>query len=308
MLSRYLLLWLICGSGLAALWPWREVDPFVGSKPVLGYLIAGTMFCVGSLLRWQEIRELGSRWGLVGWGTFTQYLAMPLLAWLMATLFGFDGDLRIGIIMAGCVPGAMASNVLTLTARGHVSYSVSLTTLATLVSPLVVPAVLKLTLGASVSQQELAKSAITLVWQVVFPVIAGFGMAHSLPGWKRLAERWAEPLAQLAILWVIAVVVALNRTHLTTQAWQLLPPLLGLNLLGFAAGWGAGRLARMPEAMQRALMLEIGMQNAGLGASLAVSLFPSQPGVALPCGLYAFGCMLTGTMLAQWLSRRPLSV
>jgi BASS family bile acid:Na+ symporter len=64
----------------------------------------------------------------------------------------------------------------------------------------------------------------------------------------------------------------------------------------------------MPEAMQRALMLEIGMQNAGLGASLAVSLFPSQPGVALPCGLYAFGCMLTGTMLAQWLSRRPLSV
>ena len=306
MWSRCLLVWLICCSGLAALWPWPEADPFVGSKPLLGYLIAGTMFCVGSLLRWQEIREVGARWGLVGWGTLTQYLAMPCFAWLMATLCGLTGDLRIGIIMAGCVPGAMASNVLTLTARGHVSYSVSLTTLATLVSPIVVPAVLKLTLGASVSQEELVKSATTLVWQVVLPVLTGCVLAHSLRSWQRLAERWAEPLAQLSILWVIAVVVALNRTHLNTQAWQLLPPLLGLNLLGFAAGWGAGRLVRMPAAMQRALVLEIGMQNAGLGASLAVSLFPTQPGVALPCGLYAFGCMFTGTMLAQWLARRPL--
>ncbi len=48
----------------------------------------------------------------------------------------------VGVVMVGCVPGAMASNVLTLAARGNVSYSLSLTTSATLLSPILVPLVL----------------------------------------------------------------------------------------------------------------------------------------------------------------------
>jgi BASS family bile acid:Na+ symporter len=56
---------------------------------------------------------------------------------------------------------------------------------------------------------------------------------------------------------------------------------------------------RLPEPMRRALTLEVGMQNAGLGAALAVKLFPDQAGVAIAPALYTFGCMLTGTMLAH---------
>ena len=47
------------------------------------------------------------------------------------------------------------------------------------------------------------------------------------------------------------------------------------------------------------------MQNAGAGVALATVLFPDHPKIALPCGLYAFGCMLTGTLLAQILGRFP---
>jgi BASS family bile acid:Na+ symporter len=52
--------------------------------------------------------------------------------------------------------------------------------------------------------------------------------------------------------------------------------------------------------MGRALILEIGMQNAGLGTALAADLFRSQPRVMIPTALYTFGCMLTGTLLARY--------
>ena len=68
----------------------------------------------------------------------------------------------IGVILVGCVPGAMASNVLTLAARGNTSYSVSLTTSATLLSPLIVPFALWLTLGIPVLVVTLVVLILTL--------------------------------------------------------------------------------------------------------------------------------------------------
>ena len=64
-----------------------------------------------------------------------------------------------------------------------------------------------------------------------------------------------------------------------------------------------------PESMRRALTLEVGMQNAGLGAALAIALFPDQPGIAVAPAIYTFGCMLTGTALATaWSMMSPPDV
>lgn len=121
MLERFLLLWLILLSLLAYCWPsWLPGiwDPFVGSKPCLDWLIATTMLAIGSLLPRDEIQQVIRRWPSVLGGTAVQYASMPALAYCVGLLFGFDGPTLTGIIMVGCVPGAMASNVLTLSAKG----------------------------------------------------------------------------------------------------------------------------------------------------------------------------------------------
>jgi BASS family bile acid:Na+ symporter len=310
MLQRFLILWLVLGAVVAAWWPTLSggaADPFLLSKPHLGWLVALTMFCVGSVLPADEAQEVARRWPLVISGTAVQYLAMPALAWGLTRLVQLDPQLETGVILAGCVPGAMASNVLTMVAKGNVSYSVGLTTLATLLSPIIVPLALKLTLGASASSSLLANSAMLLCTQVVAPVLSGFGLSRLWPGFSRWAERWAGALANVSILWIISVVVALNRANLQHLTASLIGTLLALNIFGYGAGSLGGRLLRLSVPMRRALMLEVGMQNAGLGASLATSLFPDQPGISLPCGLFAFGCMFTGTVLAQLLGRIPLA-
>lgn len=309
MLQRYLLLWLVLSSLLAGLWPRlagaAEWDPFTSSKSILGWLVTVIMFCVGTLLPVREVLDVLKRWPHVIGGTLVQYTAMPLLAWGLTLLIELPSQLRTGVILVGCVPGAMASNVLTILARGNISYSVGLTTSATLFSPLIVPLALRVTLGTQADSQLLVNAALLLGLQVVLPVIIGYCLCRRSAAFSAWSTRWCGRIANLCILWVIAVVVGLNRERIGQMPLNLGMVLFLLNLGGYAAGDLGGRGLGLTVGMRRALMLEVGMQNAGVGAALAVGLFPEQPDVALPCGLFAFGCMLTGTVLAQWLGMFP---
>ncbi|MEX0817991.1 MAG: bile acid:sodium symporter family protein [Pirellulaceae bacterium] len=301
MLERYLLIWLLLSSGAAYGWP----EPLAATRPVLPWLIAVTMFSIGLMLPRDEVRQVLRRWPTVFGGTAIQYAVMPLLAFVMGKSFGLTGDAFIGIVVVGCVPGAMASNVLTLNARGNTSYSVSLTTAATFLSPIAVPLVLALALQSSdaVDVDILWKASKMLVLTVVVPVFVGHLLSRRFAAMERYSQRYGAIVANLAILWIIAVVVAISKSQLQQLRLDLFGALLAVNLLGYATGYGGGWGMRLPEPMRRALTLEVGMQNAGLGAALAVKLFPDQPGVAIAPAIYTFGCMLTGTILARvWAS------
>jgi len=303
MLERFLILWLCLLSLLAYVWPdvvpTTLVDPFVASAPVLWYLIALAMVALGWLLPRDELQQVLCRWPTVLGGTTVQYLTMPALAYGLGRLFRLDESAMIGIVMAGCVPGAMASNVLTLLAKGNVSYSLSLTTSATLLSPLVVPWTLRWILG----QQDIDFPALQTAQQLALYVVLPVAVGHLLSRW--LGERFgwlrqlSATLAQLAILWIIAVVVGLNRDELAVIPVQLFAALLALNVCGYLAGFAGGRVMGLPSGMRRALTLEVGMQNAGLGATLATTLFVDRPETAIGPAFYTFGCMFTGTLLAR---------
>jgi BASS family bile acid:Na+ symporter len=301
MLERFLLLWLISLSTLAYCWVvWLPAawNPFDATAPGLNYLFAVTMLAIGSLLPRDEVRQVAMRWPLVLVGTALQYTAMPLLAYGLARLFALEGAWMAGVVLVGCVPGAMASNVLTLVSRGNVSYSVSLTTSATLLSPLVVPFALWLALRHQVDF-PVGQTMWTLCWMVVFPVVLGYLLSRRLAVWQAAARRLGAVIANLAILWIIAVVVAGAADKLAHVEGRLLLALLGLNLGGYLVGAVGGSLLRLSGPMRRALTLEIGMQNAGLGATLAVELFGPKCPEAIAPAIYTFGCMLTGTVLAR---------
>lgn len=308
MLQRYILLWLILSSGLAYLWPTLLAgpDPFLAAGgSAINILIVITMFGVGALLPVDEVNQVLQKWTSVLTGTSIQYLSMPLLAWCVVALLQPDAETATGILIVGCVPGAMASNVLTLTAQGNVSYSVSLTTSATLLSPLVVPIALYLTLDSSVQYDGWAAVRLLLL-QVVVPVVAGHLLSRYSNRFRVLSASVASPVANLAILAIISIAVALNRKGIGQAEAGLLAALAIINAGGYLAGYFGGAAFRLPETMRRALTLEVGMQNAGAGIALAKQLFGAESPAVIPCILYTFGCMLTGTILATiWQFRKP---
>lgn len=310
LLERYLLIWLCAASFLALKWPGSILaDPFLATQTWLPYGFAVTMFAIGWLLPRKEVEQVFRRWPLVLCGTTLQYLSMPVIAFAIAQAVPLDQELRWGIIMAGCVPGAMASNVLTMVARGNVSYSLCLTTAATLVSPICVPLALKLAMNESFSMPFLPLMW-RLSWMVVLPVITGFTcglLADRIDGRSR---GWATPIgkivANVAILWIISVVVGTNRDRILQIDSSLILAIFALNLSGYGVGQLGGWVFRLPQPMGRALTLEIGMQNAGLGVTLASTIFGPDSRVLIPTALYTFGCMFTGTVLARWWATRSI--
>lgn len=303
MRSLVVLVGLVLLSALAFVWPRLAgssgFDPFLQSKGGLWGLIALAMFAIGWRLRAEEVAGVARRWPAVLGGTAVQYATMPLLAVAMTKLARLDGDAAIGLMLVGCVPGAMASNVLTLMARGNVSYSVGLTTAATLASPIVVPLMLRWTLGGVSVDFPAAEAMRQLALFVVLPVGLGHGLGRLKTKRHRLDGPIAGLVANLVILWIIAVVVASNRDRLASPGSRVVSALLAVNLLGYLAGNLGGRLLRIDGPMRKALTLEVGMQNAGLGSTIALTLFPDRPAAAVPCALYTFGCMFTGTVLAS---------
>lgn len=317
MWKNFLPIWLVLLSAIALWWPdiTTKFDPFLDPKShfpiLLDVLFASAMFAIGTLLPREEIDRLMARWPTVFLGASTQYLVMPLLAFGLASLPGLSVEAKIGIILAGSVPGAMASNILTMQARGNVSYSVSLTTTTTILSPLIVPAILSFSLSSLISTQELdlkaqfdpQKLGVNLMLTVAGPVILGHLCSRYSSRVQNTSRAVSELIANLLILWIIAVVVAIFREQFLLEPIVILV-LLVLNLVGYTSGYGVGKLFKLDEGMKRALTMEVGMQNAGLGAVLASKLFADRPAVAIPTVLYMFGCMLSGTILAGiWRAR-----
>lgn len=261
-------------------------------------LISVAMLVIGSLLPIEEIRQVARSWPKVLGGTAAQFFTMPLLAFLAAELFHLQGPYYVGVILVGCVPGAMASNLLTMIARGNVSYSVGLTTSATLLSPLVIPLLLAFFLRRHIPV-DFCEMTATLLLTVVVPVAVGFTLSRISRTWKKCADFGGESLGNIVIIWIIASVVAANRAGFDSSVLGLIAPLALMNFGGYFGGWLGGRLIGIDSRMSRALMIEVGMQNAGLGAFLATKYFSETPQTALCCALYTFGCMFTGILLVQ---------
>ncbi len=301
---RSILFWLLLTSSIAFVWPdfGLSFDPFVMNKWALWSAIFLTMFSLGGLVSPGELKPLRSHPYWVALGVLTQVTVMPLAAWLATKVIPMNEDMALGVLLVGCVPGAMASNVLTNTARGSVAYSVSLTSVATLLSPLTVPGILWILSGHQ-SEGFRVQSSLLLATFVTLPTILGYLVSSRHDRFRQVFKSYGSLIASVALLWIITTVVASNRHALFIAPTVILVALLAINLAGYLGGYWVGRLSGLPASYRRALTLEIGMQNAGVGTTLAVSILGSGTTATIPTAVYTFGCMLTGTLLAAYWQR-----
>jgi BASS family bile acid:Na+ symporter len=269
-------------------------------RPALQPAFALTMLAVGTLVRPEQVRAFGQAplrplAGLAG-----QYAIMPLAAGAISLLFE-DPLVRTGIVLVGCMPGAMASNLMTVLLRGDLILSVTMTTLATLLSPLVIAFWLPLLADTRIDV-PVGAMAWNATWMVVLPVVAGI----VLRAWRRdLSHPWdrsATFIASAAIVLILLVVVAANRDRLATLGPGLALAMLGLNLAAYALAYGAATAFRWPAAQRRTLVVEVGMQNAGLGSVLALAHL-GEAG-AVPSAFYTVLCLVTVSLALPFLGSR----
>lgn len=288
---------------LGAILAYYQPTAFLWVAPGFQWLFAATMFALGVVLHPEELRETLTRPAAIAQGVTAQYLIMPALGFAAATLSGLPPALALGFIVVACAPGAMASNVIVYLAGGAVAYSIALTTVATVLSPLVTPALVKW-LGSVYLEIPFWPMMRTILLTTVLPLALGLGLRRLLQrrqGSLRLAERLAPAVATVAIVLICSYAVAANHARLADVGATLLGVVVLVNALGYLLGWQAARRFGFDARHRLTLAIEIGMQNAGLGVVLALKHF--EPEAALPGAVFAVWCILTSAGAAAYLRR-----
>ena len=286
----------IIGAVIAYLYP----PAFLIFKSYFLWFFAATMFALGLVLKTEELKEEWRKPKRLALGVLTQFSVMPLLVFLEAQYPGFTPAIAIGFIIVGCAPGAMASNVIVFLAGGAVAFSISLTAVATMLSPLLTPA-LVLWLGGEILPVEFIPLMKTILMTVLLPLTAGVLVQPYLGRYLHSAQQMAPGVAALAIIVICSYAVAANQSRIADMAIPVMVGVVVINLAGYVLGWWLARSYGFDHLHRITLMIEIGMQNAGMGVALALQHFP--PESALPGALFAVWCILTAATASSWLRK-----
>jgi len=286
----------LLGAVAAYLYP----PAFLIFKHYFLWFFAATMFALGLVLQLADLKDEWLHPKRLALGVLTQFSVMPLLVFLIAQYPGFTPAIAIGFIIVGCAPGAMASNVIVYLAGGAVAFSISLTAIATMLSPLVTPALVKW-LGGAILPVEFVPLMKTILMTVLLPLALGVFVQPYLGRHLRQARQLAPGVAALAIIVICSYAVAANQSRIADMAVPVLLGVIAVNIAGYALGWWLARSYGFDHLHRITLMIEIGMQNAGMGVALALKHFPAES--ALPGALFAVWCILTAATGSAWLRR-----
>ena len=298
--NRLFVLWVILAGLIAFLYP----GVFIASKGYMELFFAITMFGIGIVLNPHDFITIFKNSKVVLIGVAAQFSIMPLSAWLVSKVFSFSDEFSLGLILTGSAPGAMASNVLSFLAGADVAYSVSLTTVSTFLAPILTP-LLTLFLANTILDipfWELMKSVSVMV---LLPLLLGIYL-------RKISGPKIEPytkifpvISSLFIAFICGLVIALNRDYILDITIWIFVAALVLNLGGLSLGYLTGKISGFDKLKKRALSIEIGMQNAGLGSVLALKHFNEK--TALPAIVFVFICIFTASILVPiWSKTREL--
>ncbi|ANS74472.1 sodium transporter [Paenibacillus yonginensis] len=289
--------WVIVFACLGFLMP----QVFLGLKGYISLFLGIVMFGMGLTLSSADFREVFRRPMDVAIGVVGHYIIMPLLAFALAKILQLPPDIAVGVILVGCCPSGTSSNVMTLLAKGDVALGVSIASVSTLIAPLATPAMISLLAGQwmDIDAGSLIKDIVTVV---IFPILLGV-LVKAI--FKKQAEASVPALplvSTIAIVLIVSIVVAGSRSKILDSGLLIFAVVVLHNGLGYLLGYLFAKLFRMDLGKRKAIMFETGMQNSGLGATLAAAHF--NPLAAVPSAIFSVWHNISGSALATFFARR----
>lgn len=273
---------------------------FVPLKELIVPLLILIMLSMGLTLSPQDFSDILKRPYIVLYGALLQFTLMPLIAYALGVIFNLPSQLFVGVVLVGAAPGGTASNLITYLSKGDLPYSISMTTLSTLLSPLLTPLWTYILAGKYVEVPFLSMVETTLKI-VVLPVILGMVIRHFLGKHIQKVEKLLPYLAIISISLIIAIIFALNLEPLKKVSLLILTVVLLHNLLGFILGYAFGVIVGLDRKKAKTLSIEVALQNSGLSAVLAIKYFSKV--AAIPSAIFSLSQNLLGVLLSFFFRR-----
>lgn len=271
----------------------------VGGISVLTFLLGVVMFGMGTTLSVKDFVLVFKRPRDVFLGAVAQFFIMPFLAFSLATIFQLDPALTAGVILVGTCPGGTSSNVITFMSKGDVALSVTMTSVSTVLSPILTPAITYLLIGTKIAFDPVGMF-LSIVQIVIVPICLGVAVKTFLPKLAAAATDYTPAISSIAISLIIAGVIGASKNAIVANFGIILLVVILHNCLGYALGFAVARLTGLSWKKAVALSIEVGMQNSGLAVGLAKAHFAAMPAATVPGAIFSAWHNISGAMLA-WL-------
>ncbi|MBK7410593.1 MAG: bile acid:sodium symporter family protein [Saprospirales bacterium] len=278
---------------------------------LLNIVLAFILFGVALDLKPEDFKRVFSAPRSVLVGFFAQYLFLPVLTLGMIWVFNAPASLALGMILVAVCPGGNISNFMTHLARGNIALSVTLTSFTTLsaiiLTPLtfsfwssLVPQAQELRATIFVEPQQMFKT----IFQLIFiPVVLGMGTKQLFP---KVALWLYRPTRILSLaIFIVFIVVAIhgNWENIRTYLSDIFFLVFLYNGLAMASGYFLARLFKRPEVDARALTMETGIHNTGLGLILVFNFFNGLGGMAIMLAWWGIWDLISSFALGLWWNR-----
>lgn len=268
----------------------------------VNYLLMIVMFGMGLTLKLEDFKIVLTRPKDVIVGCIAQFTIMPLLAFALGKIFGLEAGLLAGLVLVGTCPGGTSSNVMTYLGKGDVALSVGMTSVNTLLAPLLTPAITYLLLRTTITV-DILSMFLSIIKVVIIPIALGFIINKFWGKYTQKATSVLPMISVIAITLIVAAVVSHNAEKILSTGPVVFIIVILHNLLGYVCGYGVGMLMKAPLAKKKAMSIEVGMQNSGLATSLAGTAFPDLAMATVPGAIFSVWHNISGAILANVFNR-----
>lgn len=282
------------------------------SLMLLNAILAIVMFSIALDLKPSDFRALVRTPKALLTGMVSQFVVLPALTFAMLLATNPQPSIALGLILVAACPGGNISNFITHRAGGNSALSVSMTGVATLAAIIMTPfnvafwgnlyeptrAILRQTTLDPVS------IAITVSFMLLLPLMLGVLLNARRPDFAARIRKTMQRISMAIFIGFIVLALAANWAFFLSYAGAVAGLVILHNALALSGGYLSARVARLSEYDRRAITIETGIQNSGLGLVLIFAFFGGLGGMAVAAAFWGVWHAISGLALAALWSRR----
>lgn len=282
-----------------------------GSLMVLNAILAIVMFSIAIDLKPGDFRVLVKAPKPLVVGLVSQFLLLPLLTYLLVIVIQPQASVALGLILVAACPGGNISNFITHRAGGNAALSVSMTAFATVGAIMLTPANIALWGSLYEPSAEILRAtaidpvsiAITVGFMLILPLVLGVTLNTRHPGFTARLRGPLQWISMAIFVGFVVLALAANWDLFLAFAGGIAGLVIVHNALGFGGGYALASLARLSPFDRRAVTIETGIQNSGLGLVLIFGFFGGLGGMAVVAAFWGIWHAISGLFLAGLMSR-----
>lgn len=288
------------------------LDFSAGSLTLLNSILAIVMFSIAIDLKSRDFKVLAKAPKPLIVGLISQFIVLPVLTFLLVLVAQPQASIALGLILVAACPGGNISNFITHRAGGNAALSVSMTAFATVGAILLTPFNIAFWGSLYGPSAEILRAttidpvsiAIMISLMLILPLILGVTLNAHRPDITAKLRGPLQWVSMAVFIGFVAIALATNWALFLAFAGGIAGLVIVHNALGLAGGYVTASLAGLSPFDRRAVTIETGIQNSGLGLVLIFGFFGGLGGMAILAAFWGVWHAISGLILAGVMSRK----